>query len=151
MATGRDFNLHMGANATYVIHPADQGQSATGARYAIRFRDRPEVRVDSTRLIDTGSIDADHAYAAGIELAGNWRNWLLQGENFWYGIERRSSTLSTSSFSGYFLQGSWVLNGSAIVIIQRPLPTRRRDPPFPLMARAAGALGNSPYATARQI
>jgi phosphate-selective porin OprO and OprP len=113
VATGPDFNVHLGANGTYVTRPADQGQSATGSRYAIRFRDRPEVRVDSTRLIDTGSIDADHAYAAGVEFAGNWRNWLLQGENFWYGIERRSSTLSNPSFSGYYLQGSWVLTGES--------------------------------------
>lgn len=113
VATASDFNVHLGANGTYVIHPADQGASATGARYAIRYRDRPEIRVDSTRLIDTGSINADHAYAAGVEVAGNWQNWLLQGENFWYGIERRNSTLANPSFSGYYLQGSWVLTGES--------------------------------------
>ncbi len=113
VATGADFNLHLGANGTYVIHPADQGASTSGARYGIRFRDRPEIRVDSTRLIDTGSINAEHAYAAGVELAANWQNWLLQGENFWYGIERRNSTLSNPSFSGYYLQGSWVITGES--------------------------------------
>ncbi len=113
VATGADFNLHIGANGTYVIHPPDQGPSATGARYPIRFRDRPEIRVDSTRLIDTGSINADHAYAAGVELAANWQNWMLQGENFWYGVERRNSTVSNPSFSGYYLQGSWVLTGES--------------------------------------
>ena len=113
VATGADYNVHLGANGTYVIHPADQGPSSPGARYAIRARDRPEVRVDGTRLIDTGSINADHAYAAGLELAGNWQNWLLQGENFWYGIERRDSPLSNPSFSGYYLQGSWVITGES--------------------------------------
>ncbi len=113
VATGADFNVHLGANGTYVIHPADQGASSSGARYAVRLRDRPEMRIDGTRLIDTGSINAEHAYAAGVELAGNWQNWLLQGENFWYGIERRNSSLSNPSFSGYYLQGSWVLTGES--------------------------------------
>jgi phosphate-selective porin OprO/OprP len=113
VATGADFNLHMGANGTYAIHPADQGASASGARYAIRMRERPEIRVDGTRLIDTGSIDAEHAYSAGVELAGNWQNWLLQGENFWYGVERRNSALSNPTFGGYYLQGSWVFTGES--------------------------------------
>jgi phosphate-selective porin OprO/OprP len=113
VATGETYNLHLGANGTYVIHPADQGASSTGARYSIRLRDRPEMRADSTRLIDTGPIDADHAYAAGVEFAGNWQNWLLQGENFWYGVERRNSALSDPRFSGYYLQGSWVITGES--------------------------------------
>ena len=89
--TTPDFNLHTGASLTWVFEPADQGSAATGARTPIRFRDRPEIRVDSTRLIDTGSIDADSAYAAGLEFGMNWQNWYLQAENFWYGIERPSA------------------------------------------------------------
>ncbi len=52
-ATSPDFNVHVGVNGTYVFQPADQGAS-TSPRYPTRFRDRPEIRVDSTRLIDTG-------------------------------------------------------------------------------------------------
>jgi phosphate-selective porin OprO and OprP len=114
VASGNDYNLHLGLSGTYVIHPADQGADATGARYGIRFRDRPELRIDSTRLIDTGTINADHAYAAGAELAGNWRNFFLQAENFWFGIERpKPTTLSNPKFNGYYVEGSWVLTGES--------------------------------------
>jgi phosphate-selective porin OprO/OprP len=71
------------------------------------------LRVDSTRLIDTGSIDADSAYAAGIELAGNWRNFQAQAENFWFGVDRRNSTAQDPTFGGYYVQGSWLITGES--------------------------------------
>ena len=114
VATSDSYNLHLGASGTKVLQPADQGSSASGARYAIRFRDRPEIRVDSTRLIDTGSLDADSAYSAGVELGMNWKNWFLQAENFWYGLGRRQpTTLPDPSFGGYYVQASWVLTGES--------------------------------------
>ena len=112
VATSDDYNVHLGLSGTYVFTPPDQGSGVTTGRYGLRFRDRPEIRVDSTRLIDTGSIDANHAYAAGVEFATNWRNLWVQGENFWYGIERRQPTsISNPHFSGYYVEGSWVLTG----------------------------------------
>jgi phosphate-selective porin OprO/OprP len=69
--------------------------------------------VDSTRLIDTGSIDADSAYAAGIELAGNWRNFQAQAENFWFGVDRRNSAAQDPTFGGYYVQGSWLITGES--------------------------------------
>jgi phosphate-selective porin OprO and OprP len=112
-ATSSDYNLHLGASGTYVFAPADQGQDSV-PRHPLRFRDRPEVRVDSTRLVDTGSIDADHASALGVELGGNWRNFHLQGEHFWFEVERRgSSALSDPDFKGYYLQGSWMISGES--------------------------------------
>ncbi len=113
IAAGADYNVHLGANSTYIIHPPDQGPAATSSRYGLRFRDRPELRVDSTRLIDTGTIDAEHASATGIEFAANWKNWLLQAENTWFSVERRASALSNPRFSGYYVEGSWVLTGES--------------------------------------
>ncbi len=117
-ATSADYNLHIGAAGTYVLHPANAIDSAaaidlSSARYVLRMRNQPELRVDSTRLIDTGNIDALHGYAAGIELAANWRNWFFQGENFWYGIERRNSTLANPTFNGYYVQTSWLITGES--------------------------------------
>ncbi len=112
--TSPDYNLHVGASGTWAFSPADQGQG-TSPRYPVRFRDRPEIRVDSTRLIDTGSIDADSASAIGAELAGNWRNLYLQAENFWFAIDRRPTTAALQPpnphFGGYYVQGSWVITG----------------------------------------
>ena len=112
VATSPDYNVHLGVNGTYVMEPAQL--SLTGAsRYGIRLRDRPEIRVDSTRLIDTGSVEADGAYSAGIEVAANWKNFLLQGENFWYGIERRDSSLPNPEFGGYYIEASWIPTGES--------------------------------------
>ena len=113
VAIGSAFNVHLGANGTYIIHPPDQGPPSASNRFGIRFRDRPELRVDSTRLIDTGAIDADHAYAVGVEFAANWRNWLLQGEDTWYGVQRHASILSNPRFNGYYVEASWVLTGES--------------------------------------
>jgi phosphate-selective porin OprO/OprP len=112
VATGEDYALHVGANATWVIHPADAGVDASGARYGVRLRDRPELRVDSTRLIDTGSIDAAHAWAAGLELGASWRNLTLQAEDFRFGFQRLNApTLEDPRFGGWYAQASWVLTG----------------------------------------
>jgi phosphate-selective porin OprO/OprP len=109
--TATDYNVHLGVSGTYIFRASDQGDVASGGPYTIRFRDRPEIRVDGTRLIDTGPIAADGAYAAGVELGANWRNFYLQGENFWYGIGRRDSALPDADFGGYYLQGSWIVTG----------------------------------------
>lgn len=113
IATSSDYNVHVGASGTYVIHPPDAGTDVTGTRYGIRFRNQPELRVDSTRLIDSGSIDADHAYAMGAEFAANWRNFMIQSERFWYGIERRNFPLRDPKFNGWYVQGSWVVTGES--------------------------------------
>ncbi len=113
-ATGADYNVHVGASGTYVLSPADQGSAATPPRHAIRFRDRPEIRVDSTRLIDTGAIDAAHASVLGLEFGANWKSVYLQGEHFWFDVERRApATLPDPDFAGYYLQASWLLTGES--------------------------------------
>jgi len=110
--TSSDYNVHLGLNGTYVIEPAQV--SLTGAsRYGLRFRDRPEIRVDGTRLIDTGNVEADGGYAAGIEFAANWKNFLLEGENYWYGIDRRNPALDDATFGGYYVEASWIPTGES--------------------------------------
>jgi phosphate-selective porin OprO and OprP len=109
IATSEAYNVHLGGSYTRVFSPADQG-SATTPRHPLRFRDRPEIRVDSLRLIDTGAIDAAHANAYAVEFGANWKNLYLQGENFWFEVDRRDA-LADPDFGGYYLQGSWLLTG----------------------------------------
>jgi phosphate-selective porin OprO and OprP len=112
-ATGPDYNLHLGASGTYVFSPADQGPGSA-PRHPLRFRERAEIRVDGVRLIDTGSIDADNARVYGVEFGGNWKNWYLQGEHFWFDVDRAlASSLPDPEFAGYYLQGSWILSGES--------------------------------------
>jgi len=114
VATSSDYNVHVGGSATFVLHTPDQGSSAAAPRRSIRFRDRPEIRVDSVRLIDTGVIDAEGASVIGAEFGANWKNFYLQGEHFWFDVERSAaSTLPDPSFTGYYLQGSWVITGES--------------------------------------
>jgi phosphate-selective porin OprO/OprP len=113
VATSADYNIHTGINGTWVFEAADQG-AGSAARTPLRFRDRPELRVDSARLIDTGSIDADSGYTAGIEFGANWKNFYFEAQNFWFGIERPdTATLSDPSFGGYYAMASWLITGES--------------------------------------
>ena len=114
LATSSDYNLHVGLSGTWVFQPPDQGSTAAlGQRHVMRLRDRPEIRVDSTRLIDTGLVDTDSAYVYGLEAGANWRSWYLQAESFRWGIERTAATASLPdpTFEGFYVQCSWILTG----------------------------------------
>lgn len=113
LATSPDYNVHAGISGTWVAELADQGPGAP-VRRPVRFRDRPEIRVDGTRLIDTGSIDADSVFVAGLELGANWRNFYAQAERFWFGIDRPAgSALPDPSFDAFYAQASWVITGES--------------------------------------
>lgn len=106
--------VHLAVHGSYVAHPADTAgpDAAPGAAISpIQLRERPELRVDGTRLIDTGAIDASHAYTAGVEFAAQHRNFLLQGEYERIGIERRASDLANPRFDGFYVEGSWMITG----------------------------------------
>ncbi|WP_347340404.1 OprO/OprP family phosphate-selective porin [Phenylobacterium glaciei] len=109
---GFDWLVHVGANASIVAQPTDLGASA-GTRYALQLRERPELRVDGTRLVDTGQIDAKGAQAYGLELAAQKQNLLIQGEYFDISLDRRNPAVGASdpSFNGWYVEGSWVLTG----------------------------------------
>jgi phosphate-selective porin OprO and OprP len=114
VATGDDYNLHIGASGTYVFAPPDLGSAAAPPRHVVRFRERPEIRVDSTRLVDTGAIDASRVSVFGAELGANWRNFHAQAEHLWFDVARRApTTLHDPAFEGYYLQGSWILTGES--------------------------------------
>ena len=111
---GQDWLVHVGAHASYVLRPADAaGPDVVAGRYPVQFRERPELRVDGTRLVDTGGIDAEHASTVGLEFAAQLRNFYLQGEYEHFSIERRNSPLSDPDFAGFYVEGSWILTGEA--------------------------------------
>ena len=111
-----DWRTHIGVSGSYAESIADVGgPSATTAtnltRYTVQFRERPELRLDGTRLVDTGSIDAKHAYTAAAEGAVQWRNFLVQAEYQRFGIERRAAGVTDPNFSGFYVEGAWTLTG----------------------------------------
>ena len=111
---GEDTNLVFGADATNIFKFADAAAGGNSPT-PVRFRERPELNVDSEsiRLIDSGSITADSAWEYGLEAAGNVKNLYAQGGYFGYGAERHASTLADPDFNGWYVQASWVLTGES--------------------------------------
>lgn len=109
---GKDWLVHVGASASIMLQPADLGTSAP-VRYAIQLRDRPELRVDGSRLVDTGQIDAKGLTAYGLELAAQKQGLTLQAEYFDINLERRNPAAGATdpSFSGWYVEGGWLLTG----------------------------------------
>jgi phosphate-selective porin OprO/OprP len=108
-----NWQAHFGVNAQYVSQPNDAGVAAN-PRYPIQLRDRPELRVDGTRLVDTGGIDARSATVYGAEFALTAQQFFIESEYFDYKIERRNITAvmpSDPNFHGWYVQGGWVLTG----------------------------------------
>jgi len=105
-----NWQAHFGVNAQYVTQPNDAG-AAANPRYPIQLRDRPELRIDGTRLVDTGGIDAQNASVLGGEAGVSSGPFLVEGEYFRYKIDRRNSTLPDPHFKGWYVQGVWVLTG----------------------------------------
>ncbi len=105
--------------------------------YGITFSDRPELRVDNVTFLNTGAINARSAYSAGLEAALSYGPLLIQGENFWYGVERNAPAPGATdpNFSGWYVEGSWVLTGDphpyniANASFTRPSPAHPFNPP----------------------
>jgi phosphate-selective porin OprO/OprP len=112
---GGDWRINFGLHGSYVDRPADTaGPDVTGASvakgFAIRLRDTPELRVDGTQFVDTGSIPANDAGTVGAEFAAQKGSLFLEGE-----YERlfvgRSDGVASPDFSGFYVEGSWVITG----------------------------------------
>jgi phosphate-selective porin OprO/OprP len=109
-----NFNVHFGGNFSYVIHPAESTSTASPGvtSYNITFSDRPELRVDNVMFLST-TINATSAYAGGLEAAVSYGPVMFEGENFWYGVQRNNPVagVTNPTFSGWYIEGSWVLTG----------------------------------------
>lgn len=79
----------------------------------VRVRQRPESRVDGARLVDTGAIiDARSQLKYGVELAGIYGPFSLQGEYMGSNVKRRTGMPSVD-LSGFYVMGSWFLTGES--------------------------------------
>ena len=109
---GQDWRTHIGINGSLIADPADTAGGPLPPE-AIQLRDRPELTVDGTRLIDTGSLAADKASHIGLELAAQRKNLLLEAEVFNVNVSRTTPGVSDADFTGWYVQGSWVITGEA--------------------------------------
>lgn len=85
----------------------------TAGRGTVRFGDRPEVRVDGTRLVDTSAFGADNFTFLGAEFIGATGPFFVQAE---YGRTdvNRTNGLSAVSFDGGYVQAGWFLTGERL-------------------------------------
>ncbi len=110
---GQDSLVHVGANVNLIVNPATTAPDVApaGAASPVRLRERPELRVDGTRLVDTGNIDADGLSSYGLELGAQQKQFTLQAEYFWLDVQRRNSVLADPKFNGWYAQGAWTITG----------------------------------------
>jgi phosphate-selective porin OprO/OprP len=117
-------NIQLGASLSHIF---DSGTAAGGGSETIRFRDRPEVRVDGTRLIDTGAINAQTGDLMAFDLAGNIDNFFLGAEWSQFSVDRECGSTAVAgcgnvhavfdhpTFSGWTVEGSWIITGESRV------------------------------------
>jgi phosphate-selective porin OprO/OprP len=113
-------NFQVGMSIASVLY---SGSNAGGGAQALRFRERPEIRVDGTRLIDTGNIAAKTGNMIAFDMEGNWQNFYVGGEWAEFQMDRQCGGLinpicskSTNvadhpTFHGWTIEGSWILTG----------------------------------------
>jgi phosphate-selective porin OprO/OprP len=105
-----DLDLHLGANWQGIIQAADTAQGPAKAQ-VLRLRERPEIRVDGGRLVDTGNINAGGLRALGLEGGASFKNFYAAGEYFKIKVDRNAPSLFDPKFSGWYVQGAWTLTG----------------------------------------
>ena len=152
-------NIQIGTSLATVLYSGSNG-NPNGGSQTIRLRDRPEIRVDGSRLIDTGGIAAKTANMFSFDTEGNIENFYFEGEYTQFQVDRQCGTLTggactggTSAsvadhptFHGFVLGASWILTGETKVYtpssiaetqagFQAPVPSR----PFSLAGDSWGA------------
>jgi len=105
-----DYSLHVGADAEGLIKPAANG----GVRSVTSFSDRPELRIDTTQILNTGTIGTaanpvSGASVFGAEFAGGLGSLFGQAEYYHYNVERAG--LPSLNFNGGYAEASYTLTG----------------------------------------
>ena len=110
--------IHLGFHAQIIDAPANvTGPSATGATplsaTVVSFADTPELRVDATKVVNTGNIDARHAFNEGGEFAAQYHGFLVQSEYDSFHVDRSDPGTRNPHFQGWYLEASWIPSGVA--------------------------------------
>ncbi len=116
-------NFQIGATIGTVLY---SGSAAGGGSQTINFQDRPQVRVDGTRLIATGGISAKTGDLYAFDAGFNYMNFFVGGEYAQFSADRMCGTLTvvnnpicvasdsvidTPTFDGFYVEGSWIITG----------------------------------------
>ena len=113
MLKGRDYSVHLGVGVDELI---DGPTTGTGTPTTLALSDQPELRIDPTTLLNTGTLGTTQHAVTGaqvydLETAATFRNLFYQGEYYHYDIQRNG--LSAASFDGGYAQVAWALTGES--------------------------------------
>ncbi|HET7084582.1 MAG TPA: porin [Rhizomicrobium sp.] len=122
-------NFQVGMSIASVLYSGSNG-NPNGGTQTLRLRERPEIRVDGTRLIDTGAIAAKTGDMIAFDAQGNWQNFYLEGEWAQFSVDRQCGAILVSAnpvctsstavidhptFNGWTIGGSWIITGETKV------------------------------------
>jgi phosphate-selective porin OprO/OprP len=108
---GKDYSLHLGFGVSQLIQAPNSGN---GTPNTLSLSDQPELRIDPTTLLNTGTIgNAAHPVSGGrvydLETAATYKGLFWQGEYYHYQVSRLG--LPNNDFDGGYGQIGWVLTG----------------------------------------
>ena len=109
----KEYSLHLGVGLDQLLQAPNSGP---GTAHTLTLSDQPELRVDPTALLTTGSLGTVSNPVTGgmvyaFEAAGAWHGLFAQGEYFIYQIDRRG--LAKAKFDGAYAQVSYALTGES--------------------------------------
>jgi phosphate-selective porin OprO/OprP len=97
--------LHLGVSA-YLREGGGDG--------VVRFSDRPELRIDGSRVVDTGAIDTkNYALLAGEAIAALGSGF-VQSEYLHTHVNRRVAGNPDLGFDGYYVEAGYFLTGESL-------------------------------------
>jgi phosphate-selective porin OprO and OprP len=110
IVSSNDYSLHIGGDAQWLIQPPHNLIAGT---QTLTLSDRPELRIDPTRLVSTDALaGVSGAQVYSVEAAGTYGPLYLQGEYFWFNVDRNAfAPMPSVKFKGGYAEATYVLTG----------------------------------------
>ena len=107
----KEYGVHLGASGWLLPETqwVENEKTEVYERGTCRFRDRPEFRVDDSRLIDAKVGKAEDCYGIGAEFAAWSAPMWAAAEYTQFGGGRTDDT--DVDFNAWYVQAGWVLTG----------------------------------------
>jgi phosphate-selective porin OprO and OprP len=114
----KDWDIYLGLSGEDVFHPNINSSGTPFVnQQTLTLQDRPELRIDMSRLISTGTLSASGANSYGGGAGISWRNLLVQGEYYKINVDQLVPPNKPSpvlGFNGGYVEAGWVITGEPI-------------------------------------